>query len=55
MQSVAQAAGLQAVAAVKLIAWVSRGTMSPSKNDFGMLRLMLMVFLPQAAGLGLPP
>jgi hypothetical protein len=51
MQTVAQAADPQAVAAIKLVAWISRGSISPSENDFSMLRLMLLCLLPQLAGL----
>lgn len=50
MQTVAQAADPQAVAAVKLVSWVTAGTFSPSENDFGMLRLILLCLLPQLAG-----
>jgi hypothetical protein len=40
-QSVARAADPQTMAAVKLVSWVTAGAISPSENDFGMLRLML--------------
>jgi hypothetical protein len=50
MQTVAQAADPQAVAAVKLVSWVTAGAISPNENDFGMLRLMLLCLLPQLAG-----
>jgi hypothetical protein len=50
MQAVAQTADPQAVAAVKLVSWVTAGAISPSENDFNMLRLMLLCLLPQLAG-----
>jgi hypothetical protein len=50
MQTVAQAADPQAVAAAKLVSWVTAGAISPSENDFTMLRLMLLCLLPQLAG-----
>ena len=50
MQTAAQAADPQAVAAIKLVAWISHGAISPSENDFSMLRLMLLCLLPQLAG-----
>jgi hypothetical protein len=50
MQAVAQTADPQAVAAVKLVSWVTAGAISPSENDFSMLRLMLLCLLPQLAG-----
>jgi hypothetical protein len=50
MQTVAQAADPQAVAAIKLVSWVTGGAISPSENDFGMLRLALLCLLPQLAG-----
>jgi hypothetical protein len=51
MQNVAQAADPQAVAAVKLVSWVTAGAISPNENDFSMLRLMLLCLLPQLGGL----
>jgi hypothetical protein len=50
MQAMAQTADPQAVAAVKLVSWVTAGAISPSENDFSMLRLMLLCLLPQLAG-----
>lgn len=49
--SVEQAADPQAEAATRLIAWVSLGALKPSSNDFDMVRLMLLVLLPQVGGL----
>jgi hypothetical protein len=50
MQTVARAADPQAVAAVKLVSWVTPGAIWPSENDFSMLRLALLCLLPQLAG-----
>jgi hypothetical protein len=36
MQALAQTADPQAVAAVKLVSWVTAGAISPSENDFNM-------------------
>jgi hypothetical protein len=51
MQTVAGTADPQALAAVNLVAWVTAGAVRPTEDDIGMLRLMLMVLLPQAGGL----
>jgi hypothetical protein len=51
MQAVAQTADPQALAATKLVSWVTTGAVSPSENDFGMLRLALLCLLPQLGGL----
>jgi hypothetical protein len=50
MLTVAQAADPQAVAAVKLVSWVTAGAVRPTENDIGMLRLALLCLLPQLAG-----
>jgi hypothetical protein len=50
-QSVAQAADPQTVTATKLVSWVTHGAVSPTENDFSMLRLMLLCLLPQLGGL----
>jgi hypothetical protein len=50
MQAVAQTADPRTMAAVKLVARVTAGTFSPSENDVGMLRLMLLCLLPQLGG-----
>ncbi|MCC8945439.1 hypothetical protein H8A97_10080 [Bradyrhizobium sp. Arg62] len=49
--SVDQAADPQTDAAIKIVAWISRGTLRPSTEDFAMLRLMLLGLLPQVGGL----
>jgi hypothetical protein len=41
----------QTDAAIKLVAWVSRGMLEPSGNDFAMLRLVLLALLPQIGGI----
>jgi len=51
MQAVAQTADPQTVAAVKLVSWVSRGTLQPTGDDFAMLRLILLALLPQVGGI----
>lgn len=48
--SVGQRADPQPDAAVKLIAWTSRGALQPAPDDFAMLRLILLALLPQFAG-----
>ena len=49
--SVGQAADPQTVAAIRLVAWASGGTLRPAPEDFAMLRLTLLVLLPQIGGL----
>jgi hypothetical protein len=51
MQAVAQTADPQTMAAVKLVSWATLGTVRPTGDDFGMLRLMLLCLLPQLGGL----
>ena len=51
MKGVGQAADPQTEAAIKLVAWMSRGTMRPTPDDFAMIRLMLLALLPQIGGL----
>jgi hypothetical protein len=50
MQGVEHTADPQTMAAVKLVSWVTAGAISPSENDFSMLRLALLCLLPQLAG-----
>jgi hypothetical protein len=50
MASVGQGADPQTEAAIKLGAWVSRGVLRPSGDDFAMLRLVLLALLPQIGG-----
>jgi hypothetical protein len=50
IRSVEQTADPQSEAAVKLVAWVSSGSLRPSGDDFGMLRIALLALLPQIGG-----
>jgi hypothetical protein len=47
MTRVAQTADPQTDAAIKLVAWISRGMLRPVPEDFAMLRLSLLALLPQ--------
>ena len=49
--SVGQAADPQTVAAIRLVAWASGGTLRPAPEDFAMLRLTLLVLMLQIGGL----
>lgn len=51
MATVEQMADPQADAAIRLAAWVSFGALRPSSEDFAMVRLVLLVLLPQMGGL----
>jgi hypothetical protein len=51
MASVGQTADPQNDAAIKLVAWVTRGVVRPSGDDFAMLRLVLLAMLPQIGGI----
>jgi hypothetical protein len=51
MRSVEQIADPQTVAAVHIIAWISRGLLQPTGDDFAMLRLILLALLPQIGGI----
>ncbi len=51
MASVGQSADPQTDAAIKLVAWVSHGSLRPSGDDFAMLRLVLLALLPQIGGI----
>ena len=51
MASVGYTADPQNDAAIKLVAWVTRGVLRPSGDDFAMLRLVLLALLPQIGGL----
>jgi len=51
MHSVAKTADPQTDAAIRIVAWVSRGTLQPTDNDFAMLRLVLLALLPQIGGI----
>ena len=51
MHSVEQTADPQTDAAIRLVAWLSHGSLQPSSNDFAMLRLVLLALLPQIGGI----
>jgi hypothetical protein len=51
MASVGQTADPQTDAAIKLVAWVTRGVLRASADDFAMLRLLLLALLPQIGGI----
>lgn len=51
MTSVGQAADPQTDASIKLLAWISGGTMRPGPSDFSMFRLIMFALLPQIGGL----
>jgi hypothetical protein len=51
MASVGQAADPQTSAAIRLVAWSSRGMLQPEAEDFAMLRLILLALLPQIGGI----
>ena len=51
LSSVEHAADPQTDAAIKIVAWLSRGTLKPTADDFAMLRLMLLALLPQVGGI----
>jgi hypothetical protein len=46
-----QTADPQMDAAIKIVAWVTFGTLRPSGDDFAMLRLVLLALLPQLGGI----
>ena len=49
--TVGQTADPQTDAAIRLVAWLSDGALRPSKDDFAMLRLVLLALLPQIGGI----
>jgi hypothetical protein len=51
MRSVEQTADPQTQAAIRIVAWLSRGALQPSGDDFAMLRLVLLALLPQVGGI----
>jgi hypothetical protein len=51
MASVGRTADPQSDAAIRLVAWVSRGMLHPAADDFAMLRLVLLALLPQIGGI----
>jgi hypothetical protein len=50
LRSVEQAADPQTAAAVRIVTWISLGSLKPSGDDFAMLRLILLALLPQLGG-----
>ena len=51
MRSVEQTSDPQTQAAIRIVAWLSRGALQPSGEDFAMLRLVLLALLPQVGGI----
>ncbi|MGY3448865.1 hypothetical protein [Bradyrhizobium sp. USDA 4353] len=51
MAAVSKTADPQTEAAIKLVAWISQGRLTPSPDDFAMLRLILLALLPQLGGI----
>lgn len=51
MGTVAATADPQTEAAIRIVAWVSRGMLQPTGDDFAMLRLVLLALLPQIGGI----
>jgi len=51
MHQVEQIADPQTDAAVRVVAWISRGILRPTGDDFAMLRLILIALLPQIGGI----
>jgi hypothetical protein len=51
MRSVELTADPQTTAAVRVVAWITRGLLQPTGDDFAMLRLILLALLPQIGGI----
>jgi len=51
MRSVEQTADPQTESAIRIVAWMSRGMLQPTGDDFAMLRLVLLALLPQIGGI----
>jgi hypothetical protein len=51
MRTVEHTADPQTEAAIRIVAWVSRGVLQPTGDDFAMLRLVLLALLPQIGGI----
>jgi hypothetical protein len=51
MGTVAATADPQTEATSRIVAWVSRGVLQPTGDDFAMLRLVLLALLPQIGGI----
>jgi hypothetical protein len=51
MRSIEQTADPQTDSASRVVAWLSRGVLQPTSEDFAMLRLVLLALLPQIGGI----
>ncbi|WP_206736849.1 hypothetical protein [Bradyrhizobium guangzhouense] len=51
MASVGRVADPQTEAAIRLVAWSTRGGLRPAPEDFAMVRLILLALLPQVGGI----
>jgi hypothetical protein len=51
MRTVERNADPQTEAAIRVVTWLSGGTLQPTANDFAMLRLVLIALLPQIGGI----
>jgi len=51
MAPVGQVADPQTDAVIRLVAWISRGTLWPAPEDFAMIRLLQLALLPQIGGI----
>ena len=51
MRVVEKNADPQTEAAIRVVTWLSGGTLQPTANDFAMLRLVLLALLPQIGGI----
>ena len=51
VHSVEKTADPQTDAGIRVVAWVSRGVLQPTGDDFAMLRLVLLALLPQIGGI----
>jgi hypothetical protein len=51
MRSIEQTADPQTEAAIRIVAWITRGLLQPTGDDFAMLRLVLLALLPQIGGI----
>jgi hypothetical protein len=51
MATLASTSDPQTTAVTKLVTWISRGTIAPTPDDVGMIRLALLALLPQIGGI----
>jgi len=51
MHTIEHTADPQTEAAIRIVAWLSRGILQPTGDDFAMLRLILLALLPQIGGI----